>query len=38
MESVLLDRIGVIFGAPASVVNTAWVFAWHYDLTLLPPC
>lgn len=33
-ESVLLDRIGVIFAA-SSVVNTVWVFAWHYDLILL---
>lgn len=30
-ETALLDRIGLIFAA-SSVANTAWVFAWHYDL------
>lgn len=30
-QGALLNRIGVLF-AVSSVANTAWVFAWHYDL------
>lgn len=30
-QVALLNRIGVLF-ALSSVANTAWVFAWHYDL------
>lgn len=30
----LLTRVGVLFGL-SSLLNTAWVFAWHYDLILV---
>ena len=30
-DQSLLNRIGVLFTV-SSVANTAWVFAWHYDL------
>lgn len=30
-QAALLDRVGVLF-AVSSLANTAWVFAWHYDL------
>lgn len=30
-ETDLLNRVGVLF-AISSLANTAWVFAWHYDL------
>ena len=30
-QSALLNRTGVLF-AVSSLANTAWVFAWHYDL------
>lgn len=30
-QSALLNRVGVLF-AVSSLANTAWVFAWHYDL------
>ena len=33
-EAVLLNRIGVLF-AVSSLANTAWVFAWHYDVIWL---
>lgn len=30
-ETDLLNRVGVLFSI-SSLANTAWVFAWHYDL------
>ncbi len=30
-QTALLNRVGVLF-AVSSLANTAWVFAWHYDL------
>jgi cell division protein FtsW (lipid II flippase) len=30
-QAALLNRIGVLFSL-SSLANTAWVFAWHYDL------
>lgn len=30
-DAALLDRVGAVF-AVSSAANTAWVFAWHYDL------
>lgn len=30
-EAALLNRVGTVF-AVSSLANTAWVFAWHYDL------
>jgi hypothetical protein len=30
-ETALLNRVGLLF-ALSSVLNTAWIFAWHYDL------
>lgn len=30
----LLERVGILFSL-SSLANTAWVFAWHYDLMLL---
>jgi len=30
-EQALLNRVGVLFTV-SSVANTAWVFAWHYDV------
>jgi len=30
-RTVLLNRVGVLF-AISSLANTAWVFAWHYDV------
>ena len=30
-QAALLNRIGVLF-AVSSLTNTAWVFAWHYNL------
>lgn len=30
-EAALLNRVGVLF-ALSSLLNTAWIFAWHYDL------
>lgn len=30
-DAVLLNRVGVLF-AVSSMANTAWVFAWHYDM------
>lgn len=29
-QSALLNRVGVLFSI-SSIVNTAWIFAWHYD-------
>ena len=29
-QSALLNRVGVLFSI-SSLVNTAWIFAWHYD-------
>lgn len=33
-EAALLNRVGVLF-AISSLANTAWVFAWHYDVIWL---
>lgn len=30
-DTALLNRVGVLF-ALSSLANTAWIFAWHYDL------
>ena len=30
-DSALLNRVGVLFSL-SSLANTAWIFAWHYDL------
>lgn len=30
-NSALLDKVGLLFSL-SSLANTAWVFAWHYDL------
>lgn len=30
-STVLLDRVGLLF-AVSSLANTAWIFAWHYDV------
>lgn len=30
-QAALLNRVGVLF-AVSSLANTAWVFAWHYDV------
>ena len=30
-DTALLNRVGILF-AVSSLANTAWVFAWHYDL------
>jgi len=30
-DTVLLNRVGVLFSL-SSLANTAWIFAWHYDL------
>lgn len=30
-RTVLLNRVGVLF-ALSSLANTAWIFAWHYDV------
>lgn len=30
-DAALLNRVGAVF-AVSSLANTAWVFAWHYDL------
>ena len=30
-EAALLNRVGILF-AVSSIANTAWVFAWHFDL------
>lgn len=30
-DAALLNRVGALFAA-SSLANTAWVFAWHYDL------
>ena len=30
-QAALLNRVGVLFSI-SSLANTAWVFAWHYDL------
>ena len=30
-DTALLNRVGVLF-ALSSLINTAWIFAWHYDL------
>ena len=30
-QAALLNRVGVLFSV-SSAANTAWVFAWHYDL------
>ena len=30
-DTALLNRVGVLF-AISSAANTAWIFAWHYDL------
>ena len=29
-QSALLNRVGILFSI-SSLVNTAWIFAWHYD-------
>jgi len=33
-RTALLNRVGVLF-AVSSLANTAWVFAWHYDVIAL---
>jgi hypothetical protein len=33
-RTALLNRVGVLF-AISSLANTAWVFAWHYDVIAL---
>jgi hypothetical protein len=33
-EAALLNRVGVLFTI-SSLANTAWVFAWHYDVIWL---
>jgi cell division protein FtsW (lipid II flippase) len=33
-RTALLNRVGVLF-AISSLANTAWVFAWHYDVITL---
>ncbi|HTY28026.1 MAG TPA: tryptophan-rich sensory protein [Mycobacterium sp.] len=33
-RTTLLNRVGVLF-AVSSLANTAWVFAWHYDVIAL---
>lgn len=30
-DTALLNRVGLLFSL-SSIVNTAWIFAWHYDL------
>lgn len=30
-ETALLNRVGLLFSM-SSLANTAWIFAWHYDL------
>lgn len=30
-DTALLNRVGVLFSL-SSLTNTAWIFAWHYDL------
>jgi len=30
-HSILLEKVGLLFSL-SSLANTAWVFAWHYDL------
>lgn len=30
-DTALLNRVGMLFSA-SSLANTAWIFAWHYDL------
>ncbi len=30
-DTALLNRVGVLFSL-SSLANTAWIFAWHYDL------
>lgn len=30
-DTVLLNRVGLLFSL-SSLANTAWIFAWHYDL------
>ena len=30
-DTALLNRVGVLFSI-SSLTNTAWIFAWHYDL------
>ena len=30
-DSALLNRVGLLFSL-SSLANTAWIFAWHYDL------
>lgn len=30
-DTALLNRVGVLFSI-SSLANTAWIFAWHYDL------
>ncbi len=31
VDTALLDRVGLLF-AVSSLANTAWIFAWHYDV------
>ena len=33
-DDVLLNRVGLLFSV-SSLANTAWVFAWHYDVIWL---
>jgi len=33
-DTALLNRVGVLFSL-SSLANTAWIFAWHYDLIQL---
>ena len=33
-QTALLNRVGVLFSV-SSLANTAWVFAWHYDVIRL---
>ena len=33
-NATLLERVGLLFAA-SSVVNTVWIFAWHYDVIWL---
>jgi len=30
-DTALLNRVGLLFSL-SSMINTAWIFAWHYDL------
>ena len=36
-RDALLNRVGLLFSI-SSLANTAWVFAWHYDIIRCPRC